>query len=101
MDTLDCLGGESITRKRSAEEAFDEETRNRLEELGYINGGCVYEFPTLRRDLDLILDDIEDETGLRFKEGTDGHASFSRNTLRLTSKEEIPDSKLEEIEKIV
>jgi len=56
---------------------------------------------TVREDLDSILDDIEDNTSLRFREGENGHASLGGSTLRITSKEEIPDSKLEEMEKIV
>jgi len=74
-----------------------EEMRERLEELGYVGGGHVYEFHTLRTDLDSILDDIEGETGLRFREGKDGHAQLAGDTLRITSKEEIPDSKLKGI----
>jgi len=77
-----------------------EEMRERLEELGYTNGGVVYEFFTPRTDLDSILDDIEDETGLRFKEGDDGHAQLAGNTLEITSKREILDSRLGEIENV-
>jgi len=82
-----------------ADTEFDEQMRERLEELGYTGGGHVYEFLTTRADLDSILDDIEDATGLRFREGADGHASLAGNTLRITSKEKIADSKLEDIEK--
>jgi len=87
--------------KRNTGEIYGEEMKKRLKELGYIKGGQVYEFSTLRTDLDSILDDIEDGASLRFKEGDDGHASLGGNTLRITSKKEIPDSKLKEIEKIV
>jgi len=83
-----------------AEEEFGGDARERLEELGYVGGGRVYKFPTVRGDLDSLLDDIESETGLRFREGDDGHATLGGSTLRITSKEEIPDSKLEEMEKI-
>lgn len=81
-------------------ERFDEEMRKRLEELGYTGGGHVYEFFTARTDLDSVLDDIQNEIGLRFREGDDGHASLRGNTLRITSKEEVPDSKLREIEEL-
>jgi len=74
--------------------------KERLEQLGYIDGGHVYEFRTLRTDLDSVLDDIEDETGLRFRKGEDGHASLGRDRLRITSKEELSDSKLESIKNI-
>lgn len=74
--------------------------KERLEELGYLKGGHFYEFHTRRTDLDSILDDIESETGLRFREGKDGHATLGGSTLRITSREEIPDPKLEEIEKV-
>jgi len=77
------------------------EMRRRLEELGYLGGGHFYEFLTARSDLDSILDDIESETGLRFRGSKDGHASLGGNTLRITSKEEIPDPDLEGIEKVV
>jgi len=82
-----------------ADDPRTEEMKERLKDLGYIDGGHLYEFFTPRVDLDSILDDIEDNTGLRFREGDDGHASLGENTLRITSKEEIPDSELEEIEK--
>jgi len=84
-----------------AEEEFGEEMRERLKELGYMSGGHVYEFLTARSDLDSVLDDIESKTELRFREGDDGHASLAGNTLRITSKEEIPDSKLKDIEKVI
>jgi len=82
------------------EAEFDEQMRERLEELGYTGGGHVYEFLTARADLDSILNDIEDAVGLRFREGEDGHASLAGSTLRITSKEEIPKTRLEEIEKV-
>jgi len=87
--------------KLDAEEAFDEETRKRLKELGYMEGGYVYEFLTLRRNLDLILDDIEAETDLRFRGGEDGHASLGGNVLRITSKKEVPKSKVKDIEGVI
>lgn len=88
-----------MTRKVDVEEEFNEQMRRRLEELGYVDGGRVYKFPTVREDLDSILDDIESVTGLKFKEGEDGHAQLAGNALRITSKEEVPDPKLEKIEK--
>jgi len=90
-----------VTRTEVDTEAeFDEQMRERLEELGYTGGGHVYEFLTAKADLDSILDDIEDATGLRFREGADGHASLAGDTLRITSKEEIANSKLEDIERL-
>jgi len=83
------------------EAEIEEETRGRLEELGYMNGGHAYEFVTPREDLDALLGDIENATGLNFRKGDDGHATLSGSTLRITSKREIPDSELEEIEKAV
>lgn len=88
-------------RKEDGRDVYGEEMRERLEDLGYIDGGKVYEFITARSDLDSILDDIESETGLRFREGEDGHAELGGNTLRITSKEEVPDPELEDIEKAV
>jgi len=84
----------------NAGEELDEEMRKRLEELGYVDGGHVYRFLTARPDLDSILDDIENETGLSFRGGEDGHASLEGNVLKITSKEEIPEAKVEGIEKI-
>jgi len=81
-------------------EEFDEEMKERLKELGYIGGGHVYKFLTVRMDLDSILDDIEGNTGLRFRGGENGHASLTRNTLRITSKEELRGSELEKIEEV-
>jgi len=81
-------------------EEFDREMRERLEDLGYIGGGHIYEFLTARRELSSLLDDIEDGTGLKFRDGADGHASLGGNTLRITSKKEIPDSQLKEIEDV-
>jgi len=77
------------------------DVRKRLEELGYTGGGHIYDFFTARLNLDLVLDDIESETGLRFREGDDGHAQLAGGILRITSKEKIPDSELEKIEKVV
>jgi len=89
-----------MTWRKVPDEERAEGVRERLEELGYLGGGHAYEFLTVRKDLDSVLDDIESETGLRFREGEDGHAQLAGNTLRIVSKEETPDSKLEKIEKV-
>jgi len=87
--------------RKVPEEERTQELKERLKELGYLEGGHAYEFSTVHSDLDLILDKVEDETGLRFREGDDGHASLVGNTLRITSKEELSDSELEKIEEAV
>lgn len=87
--------------RKVPEEERSEELKERLKELGYMDGGYAYEFFTIYSDLDLILDRVEDETGLRFREGDDGHASLGGNTLRITSKEGLSDSELEKVEEAV
>jgi len=84
-----------------SEDPHTGEMKERLEELGYIDGGHVYEFRTLRTDLDPMLEDIEDETGLRFRGGDDGHAELAGDSLRITSKEKLSESQVEGIGSVV
>jgi len=80
----------------------DGEMRERLESLGYTDGGHVYELEGVSGDLDEILADIEDATGLRFREGEDGHAELdSRGNLRIVSKEPLSHGEEESIKNIV
>jgi len=81
-----------------------EEMRERLEDLGYLGGGHVYVFHSPlseAEDLDDILAEIRDKTERNFTEGDDGHATLAGNKLRIVSKEELSESEVEEIEKIV
>jgi len=82
----------------------DEEMRERLEDLGYLDGGHVYVFHTPLSgpgDLDDILAEIREGIGKNFTEGDDGHATISGDELRVVSKEELSELEVREIDGIV
>jgi len=82
----------------------DKEVRERLEELGYLDGGHVYIFHSPLsgpEDLDDILAEIREETGKNFTEGDDGHAQLTGNKLRIVSKEGLSELETEKMDEIV
>jgi len=87
--------------RKVPDEERAEGMKERLQDLGYVNGGHVYEFFAPASDLDELLADIREEAGLNFTEGDDGHATLSRDTLRITSREELSETELKGIEEAV
>jgi len=82
-----------------ATEEGAKEMRERLRELGYADGGHLYEFDSRRTDLSEAAEEIEEETGLKFVDGEDGH--MTSPPLRITSKRELTNDQLRKIEEVI